>query len=123
MHSDRIYKTVYPKAAAEFLRVGGYPGLASTEIDVVTAKALPFLGDAEDAVAKACRDAAADIAIVNSGGFSITFDKGGTFFSPMNLPLTQFYHISVDDAVPYNVCGGSQDNGNHCGPSRRISGA
>lgn len=62
VHSDRIYKTVYPKAAAEFLRVGGYPGLASPEIEVVTAKALPFLGDAEGVVAKACRDAAADIA-------------------------------------------------------------
>jgi NAD(P)-dependent dehydrogenase (short-subunit alcohol dehydrogenase family) len=62
VHSDRIYKTVYPKAAAEFLRVGGYPGLASTEIEVVTAKALPFLGDADDVVAKACKDAAADIA-------------------------------------------------------------
>jgi NAD(P)-dependent dehydrogenase (short-subunit alcohol dehydrogenase family) len=62
VHSDRIYKTVYPKAAAEFLRVGGYPGLSSIEIEVVTAKALPFLGDTEDAVAKACRDAAADIA-------------------------------------------------------------
>ena len=62
-------------------------------------------------------------AIANDGGFSITFDRGGTFFSPMNLPLTQFYHISLDDAVPYNVCGGSQDNGNFCGPSRRISGA
>jgi photosystem II stability/assembly factor-like uncharacterized protein len=61
-------------------------------------------------------------AIANDGGFSITFDRGATFLSPMNLPLTQFYHISVDDAVPYNVCGGSQDNGNHCGPSRRISG-
>jgi NAD(P)-dependent dehydrogenase (short-subunit alcohol dehydrogenase family) len=23
VHSDRIYKTVYPKAAAEFLRIGG----------------------------------------------------------------------------------------------------
>jgi NAD(P)-dependent dehydrogenase (short-subunit alcohol dehydrogenase family) len=62
VHSDRIYKTVYPKAAAEFLRVGGYPGLSSTEVDVVTAKALPYLGDAEDIVAKACRDAAAEIA-------------------------------------------------------------
>ena len=62
VHSDRIYKTVYPKAAAEFLRVGGYPGLSSTEIEVVTAKALPFLGDAEDAVAKACAGAAREIA-------------------------------------------------------------
>ncbi len=62
VHSDRIYKTVYPKAAAEFLRVGGYPGLASTEIEVVTAKALPYLGDAEDVVAKAVMDTAAEIA-------------------------------------------------------------
>ncbi len=62
VHSDRIYKTVYPKAAAEFLRVGGYPGLASTEIEVVTAKALPYLGDAEDVVAKAVRETAAEIA-------------------------------------------------------------
>jgi NAD(P)-dependent dehydrogenase (short-subunit alcohol dehydrogenase family) len=62
VHSDRIYKTVYPKAAAEFLRVGGYPGLSSVEVDVVTAKALPYLGDADDVVAKACRDAAAEIA-------------------------------------------------------------
>ncbi|MEW5840202.1 SDR family NAD(P)-dependent oxidoreductase [Nitrososphaera sp.] len=62
VHSDRIYKTVYPKAAAEFLRVGGYPGLSPTEIEVVTAKALPYLGDADDVVAKACRDAATEIA-------------------------------------------------------------
>jgi hypothetical protein len=31
-------------------------------------------------------------AIAKDGGFSITFDRGGTFFSPMNLPVTQFYH-------------------------------
>lgn len=62
VHSDRIYKTVYPKAAAEFLRVGGHPGLSSTEVEIVTAKALPYLGDAEDIVKKACRDAAAEIA-------------------------------------------------------------
>jgi NAD(P)-dependent dehydrogenase (short-subunit alcohol dehydrogenase family) len=62
VHSDRIYKTVYPKAAAEFLRVGGYPGLSSTEVEVVTAKALPYLGDADDVVKKACLDAATEIA-------------------------------------------------------------
>lgn len=62
VHSDRIYKTVYPKAAAEFLRVGGYPGLSSTEVEVVTAKALPYLGDADDVVKKACHDAASEIA-------------------------------------------------------------
>src|SRR5262249_26870644 len=62
-------------------------------------------------------------AIADDGGFSITFDKGGTFFSPMNVPLTQFYHLGLDNAIPYTVCGGAQDNGAHCGPSRRQSGA
>lgn len=62
VHSDRIYKTVYPKAAAEFLRVGGYPGLSSTEVEIVTEKALPYLGDADDIVKRACRDAATEIA-------------------------------------------------------------
>jgi NAD(P)-dependent dehydrogenase (short-subunit alcohol dehydrogenase family) len=52
VHSDRIYKTVYPKAAAEFLRIGGYPGLKSTEIERVTTNALPLLGEANDIVSK-----------------------------------------------------------------------
>jgi NAD(P)-dependent dehydrogenase (short-subunit alcohol dehydrogenase family) len=45
VHSDRIYKTVYPKAAAEFLRVGGYPGLDSSEIEVSATKGLDLLGE------------------------------------------------------------------------------
>jgi NAD(P)-dependent dehydrogenase (short-subunit alcohol dehydrogenase family) len=52
VHSDRIYKTVYPKAAAEFLRIGGYPGLSSLEIEKVTADALPLLGEPADVVSK-----------------------------------------------------------------------
>jgi len=62
VHSDRIYKTVYPKAAAEFLRVGGYPGLSSVEVEKVTAGALPMLGEPEDLVARACRQVAVEIA-------------------------------------------------------------
>jgi hypothetical protein len=34
-----------------------------------------------------------------------------------NLPLSQFYHISVDNDTPYNVYGGLQDNGSWYGPS------
>src|SRR5687767_2686928 len=45
VHSDRIYKTVYPKAAAEFLRIGGYPGLESTEVEVASTKGLELLGE------------------------------------------------------------------------------
>src|ERR687886_15976 len=62
VHSDRIYKTVYPKAAAEFLRVGGYPGLSSVEIERVTADALPLLGESPDVVAKGVSEVAAEIA-------------------------------------------------------------
>ena len=34
-----------------------------------------------------------------------------------NLPLSQFYHISVDNEEPYNIYGGLQDNGSWYGPS------
>ena len=36
VHSDRIYKTVYPKAAAEFLRIGGFKGLTNKQIENAT---------------------------------------------------------------------------------------
>jgi NAD(P)-dependent dehydrogenase (short-subunit alcohol dehydrogenase family) len=62
VHSDRIYKTVYPKAAAEFLRIGGYPGLTSIEVETITAGALPLLGEPENVIAKGCRQVAVEIA-------------------------------------------------------------
>jgi NAD(P)-dependent dehydrogenase (short-subunit alcohol dehydrogenase family) len=61
VHSDRIYKTVYPKAAAEFLRIGGYPGLRPLEIEKVTAGALPLLGEPADVIAKGVWEVAAEI--------------------------------------------------------------
>jgi NAD(P)-dependent dehydrogenase (short-subunit alcohol dehydrogenase family) len=63
VHSDRIYKTVYPKAAAEFLRIGGFPGLSSLEIEKVTAGALPLLGEPGDVVAKGVSQVATEISI------------------------------------------------------------
>ncbi len=62
VHSDRIYKTVYPKAAAEFVRIGGFPGLKAVEVEKVTAKALPMLGEPEDAVNNAVLAVASEIA-------------------------------------------------------------
>ena len=48
VHSDRIYKTVYPKAAAEFLRIGGFKGLTNKQIESATNALLPFLGEKQD---------------------------------------------------------------------------
>ncbi|HEY7227593.1 MAG TPA: SDR family oxidoreductase [Nitrososphaeraceae archaeon] len=50
VHSDRIYKTVYPKAAAEFLRIGGFPGLSSIEIEKILQRLLNVLGEDQAAI-------------------------------------------------------------------------
>ena len=50
VHSDRIYKTVYPKAAAEFLRIGGFPGLSSVEIEKTLQRLLNVLGEDQDLI-------------------------------------------------------------------------
>jgi len=57
VHSDRIYKTVYPKAASEFMRVSGFEDLIPIEVDAASKELLPLLGEDEtvikDGIAKA----------------------------------------------------------------------
>ncbi|TDF34745.1 hypothetical protein EYS14_23640 [Alteromonadaceae bacterium M269] len=53
----------------------------------------------------------------NDGGIAITQDKADTWRYVQNLPVSQFYHIRVDDAHPYNIYGGLQDNGTWRGPA------
>jgi NAD(P)-dependent dehydrogenase (short-subunit alcohol dehydrogenase family) len=61
VHSDRIYKTVYPKAAAEFLRISGYAELTSSHIDHACSKLLPTLGEDDALISATLRDVAQDI--------------------------------------------------------------
>ncbi|MBT8278945.1 MAG: hypothetical protein KJO41_08080 [Bacteroidia bacterium] len=56
------------------------------------------------------------------GGVYRSWNGGTTMEIVENLPLSQFYHISVDDAEPYNVYGGLQDNGSWWGPSSATGG-
>lgn len=51
------------------------------------------------------------------GGVYRSWNGGSTFEIVENLPLSQFYHISLDDKEPYNVYGGLQDNGSWWGPN------
>ena len=51
------------------------------------------------------------------GGVYRSWNKGVTMEIVENLPLSQFYHISVDNDEPYNIYGGLQDNGSWYGPS------
>lgn len=56
------------------------------------------------------------------GGVYRSWNGGTTMEIVENLPLSQFYYVSVDDAEPYNVYGGLQDNGCWYGPSAASGG-
>jgi photosystem II stability/assembly factor-like uncharacterized protein len=54
----------------------------------------------------------------NDGGVSETWDGGKHWSQKETISAQQFYTISVDNQVPYNVMGGTQDNGCWIGPSQ-----
>jgi photosystem II stability/assembly factor-like uncharacterized protein len=53
----------------------------------------------------------------NDGGCNISYDDGATWFKANMPAVGQYYAITVDDAKPYNIYGGLQDNGSWWGPS------
>jgi len=57
------------------------------------------------------------ILLGTDGGLYVSFDKAHSWWWAKNLPIAQFYHVSYDMDVPYNVYGGLQDNGSWMGPS------
>ena len=58
------------------------------------------------------------LALGTDGGVYLSYDAGESWQHEA-IPIEQFYEINLDTTkVPYHVCGGLQDNGVWCGPSR-----
>ncbi len=58
-----------------------------------------------------------NIYIGTDGGVYFSRDKGNTWNMIRDLPVSTYYHVSVDNERPYRVYGGLQDNGSWIGPS------
>ncbi len=56
------------------------------------------------------------------GGVYISNDRGASWIFCQNLPVCQFYRVAVDNADPYRIYGGLQDNGSWMGPSANPGG-
>ena len=56
--------------------------------------------------------------IGDDGGVWYSYDGGNKWWKAENLPVSQFYHVSVDNDMPYHVYGGLQDNSSWVGDSQ-----
>ncbi|MGH9904486.1 MAG: WD40/YVTN/BNR-like repeat-containing protein, partial [Pyrinomonadaceae bacterium] len=54
----------------------------------------------------------------DDGGLWYSYDGGNRWWKAENLPISQFYHVSVDMDLPYKVYGGLQDNSSWVGDSQ-----
>ena len=57
------------------------------------------------------------IIVGEDGGASVTVDQGKNWVFSANTAIGQIYHIAADNANPYTVCAGFQDNSAWCWPS------
>jgi photosystem II stability/assembly factor-like uncharacterized protein len=103
---DRVFKTdgaliVSEDAGKSFAVVGGFQGAHGDVHDVWIDPTNPqtvFAGD--------------------DGGIWYSYNGGSKWWKGENLPVSQFYHVSVDDSDPYRVYGGLQDNSSWIGESQ-----
>ncbi len=102
---DRVFKTdgaliMSDDAGKSFATVGGFQGAHGDVHDVWIDETNPqtvFSGD--------------------DGGMWYSYNGGSKWWKADNLPVSQFYHVSVDDADPFRVYGGLQDNAAWVAPS------
>jgi photosystem II stability/assembly factor-like uncharacterized protein len=103
---DRVFKTDGPLILSEdagksFAVVGGFSGahgdLHAVWIDPTNTQTV-ISGD--------------------DGGVYYSYNSGSKWWKAENLPISQFYHVSLDDADPFRVYGGLQDNSSWVGQSQ-----
>ncbi len=58
----------------------------------------------------------------DDGGMWYPYNGGSKWWKAENLPVSEFYHVSVDDKDPYRVYGGLQDNSSFVGESQHPGG-
>jgi photosystem II stability/assembly factor-like uncharacterized protein len=103
---DRLFKTdgaliLSEDAGKSFAVVGGFVGAHGDVHDVwidPTNTQTVFSGD--------------------DGGMWYSYNGGSKWWKGENLPVSQFYHVSIDDNDPYRVYGGLQDNSSWVGQSQ-----
>jgi photosystem II stability/assembly factor-like uncharacterized protein len=60
-----------------------------------------------------------DVILLTSDQGAIVSENGGTSWSSWyNQPTAQMFHVTIDNSFPYRACGGQQDSGSACVPSR-----
>jgi NAD(P)-dependent dehydrogenase (short-subunit alcohol dehydrogenase family) len=89
VHSDRIYKTVYPKAAAEFMRVSGFETLTPQEVEQVNNDILPLMGENEETVKKGIEIAAEKMAKIKGISSDIEIQKLNTTIASLLSKIQQ----------------------------------
>jgi photosystem II stability/assembly factor-like uncharacterized protein len=105
-NADRVFKTdgaliLSDDAGKSFSTVGGFSGMHGDVHDVWIDPANPQTVIAGD-----------------DGGIWYSYNGGSKWWKGDNLPVSQFYHVSVDDRDPFQVYGGLQDNSSWVGQSQ-----
>ncbi len=103
---DRLFKPdgaliVSEDGGKSFAVVGGFQGAHGDAHDVwidPTNTQVVFVGD--------------------DGGMWYSYNGGSKWWKGENLPVSQFYHVSLDNNDPYRVYGGLQDNSSWVGDSQ-----
>ena len=109
LNADKVYKTdgaliLSTDAGKSFSAVGGFTGMHGDVHDVWIDPALSTNGQT--------------IFAGDDGGMWYSYNGGSKWWKGGNLPVSQFYHVSVDNKDPYQVFGGLQDNSSWIGQSQ-----